>query len=593
MREMLRRIWLLVSTTVRTSPLRSLSSLLELTGKIIGHLGMVAVALLVNGAVDHDAGRVVLGAAAIAVSAPANLGLQLVGTTMRVALMEKIGFAFDRQIAEISAGIPSLEHHERSDYADQLQVLRQSRGVLGGALNTIINTLNTMGSTVVLLVVVGAVEPRILLLGLTAFPALIGARLRYRWNKAGEDASAQPGRLARHLSGIATDPQAGMELRVFGIRAELRSRLRAAYRRWRAPVVRAERKATWLTLAEDAFFALAVTAVLGWLLIDAVAGQVSAGVLVLAAYAATEIQQSVTGSIRIAGRAAEALRSAGRLLWLRDRAEEINRSYPGTRQPPASLRDGIELENLTFSYAGSDARALEDVSVRLPAGSVVALVGENGAGKTTLIKLLAGLHRPTAGRILVDGVDLTDLDIDAWREHLSAAFQDHANLELSAQHAVGVGDLPALDDGRAATAALSDASAEDVLGALPDGLSTQLGASWHGGVDLSGGQWQKVALARGLMRAAPMLLIFDEPTAALDAPTEHALFERYAAAARAATERNAVTILVTHRFSTVRAADLIVVLDNGRVVECGRHRDLLESGGVYADLYRLQAQGYR
>src|SRR5690606_30237187 len=201
----------------------------------------------------------------------------------------------------------------------------------------------------------------------------------------------------------------------------------------------------------------------------------------------------------------------------------------------------------------------------------------NGAGKSTLVKLLGRLYLPTSGRNLVDGVDLARMPADQWRERLAGAFQDFFRFEFAARHTVGIGDVPRLDDAPAVTTAVTRAGADDVVEHLVSGLETQLGPSWPEGVEVSFGQWQKLALARGFMRDRPLLLVLDEPTAALDAETEHALFERYAAASRGdvangddfAAEDGRITVLVSHRFSTVRMADLIVVLDGARVVDVG------------------------
>jgi len=253
----------------------------------------------------------------------------------------------------------------------------------------------------------------------------------------------------------------------------------------------------------------------------------------------------------------------------------------------------------------------------LPAGAVVAIVGENGAGKTTLVKLLAKLYEPSAGRILIDDAELGRIRADEWRTRLTGAFQDFFRFEFRARHTVGVGDVPRLDDNPAVVTAIARAGADDVVVRLRAGLETQLGPTWPEGVEVSFGQWQKLALARGFMRDLPLVLILDEPTAALDAETEHSLFERYAAAARRrdtrepASDRAAgrlvdttsdrdresdegrITILVSHRFSTVRMADLIVVLDGARVVEVGTHEELMAKGGQYAELYGIQAAAYR
>jgi ATP-binding cassette subfamily B protein len=264
---------------------------------------------------------------------------------------------------------------------------------------------------------------------------------------------------------------------------------------------------------------------------------------------------------------------------------------------PDRLVDGIRLERVSFAYPGADRLALQDVTLHLPAGAVVAVVGENGAGKSTLVKLLAKMYEPTSGEILIDSQPLSRMSAAEWRGRLTGAFQDFYRFEFTAQHSVGLGDLPKLDDEPAVTDAVQRAGANDVVERLPEGLHSQLGPTWPGGQELSFGQWQKLALSRGYMRALPLLMVLDEPTAALDAETEHELFERYAAAARgdelASGDVGGITILVSHRFSTVRMADLIVVLDGSRLAEVGSHEQLMQGDGPYADLYRIQAAAYQ
>ena len=236
---------------------------------------------------------------------------------------------------------------------------------------------------------------------------------------------------------------------------------------------------------------------------------------------------------------------------------------------------------------------LEDVSLLLPAGAVVAIVGENGAGKTTLVKLLAKMYEPSSGSILVDDAPLARLPADEWRARLAGAFQDFFRFEFRAGQTVGLGRSPAMDHspswprGRPRRCRRRSGTAEVRVRhpAWPN-VAGRSGASF--------GQWQKLALARGFMRDQPLLLILDEPTAALDAETEHALFERYAAAARGGDRAGGrITILVSHRFSTVRMADLIVVLDGARLVEVGAHDELMAKNGQYAELYGIQAAAYR
>jgi ATP-binding cassette subfamily B protein len=210
------------------------------------------------------------------------------------------------------------------------------------------------------------------------------------------------------------------------------------------------------------------------------------------------------------------------------------------------------------------------------------------------VKLLAKLYEPSSGAIFVEDEPLARLPAVEWRARLAGAFQDFFRFELRARQTVGLGDLSRLEEERAVIAAVDRAGAADVLARFESGLETQLGASWPSGVDLSFGQWQKLALARGFMRDEPLLLVLDEPTAALDAETEHALFERYAAAARGeGSAHGRITILVSHRFSTVRMADLIVVLDGARLAEIGSHDELMAKGGPYSELYAIQAASYR
>ena len=284
-------------------------------------------------------------------------------------------------------------------------------------------------------------------------------------------------------------------------------------------------------------------------------------------------------------------------MWLEDYAAADGSARPavarGGRLPPAALRGGITLREVSFGYPPDGATVLDRVDVHLPAGAAVALVGENGAGKSTLVKLLTGMYQPTAGQVLLDGVPLTDIDLAAWRERTAAAFQDFVRFELLAGEAVGVGDLPRIGQSSALASALHRADATAVAEALPEGLDTRLGRSFTGGQELSGGQWQRLALARGMMRDVPLLLILDEPTASLDAITEAALFERYLSARALARDSGAITLLVSHRFSTVRMADLIVVLEQGRIAASGDHASLIRAGGLYAELYELQARAYR
>jgi ATP-binding cassette subfamily B protein len=248
---------------------------------------------------------------------------------------------------------------------------------------------------------------------------------------------------------------------------------------------------------------------------------------------------------------------------------------------------GIRLQNVGFRYPGKEEWVFRGVDLFIPRGQSVALVGENGAGKTTLVKLLTRLYQPTEGRILLDGKDLVDWEPELLRSRFAVAFQDFSQYQLELRENVGLGSVEHMHDAERIDRALVRGGAHEVAGGLSNGVNTPLGRWFQGGVELSGGQWQKVALARGFMREQADILVLDEPTAALDAQAEHAVFQRFAELAKGRT-----TLIISHRFPTVRMADRILVLRQGRVIEDGTHAQLVAQGGTYARLYQLQASGY-
>ena len=269
-------------------------------------------------------------------------------------------------------------------------------------------------------------------------------------------------------------------------------------------------------------------------------------------------------------------------------------SPPGAVAVPARMRDGVRFENVGFRYPGADAWALRNINLRIAPGERLALVGENGAGKTTFTKLLARLYDPTQGRILLDGVDLREYDLESLRRAMGVIFQDFFRYDMRFDENIAVGRIEDLEgqlDSATPPAALVDAAekslAASLLPRLPNGYRQMLGRRFEGGVDLSGGEWQKIALARAYVRDA-QVVILDEPTAALDARAEYEVFTRFAELVAGQT-----AILISHRFSTVRMAERIVVLQRGEIIEEGTHGDLVARNGLYAELFRMQAEGYR
>ncbi|MCB9393851.1 MAG: ABC transporter ATP-binding protein [Acidimicrobiaceae bacterium] len=545
--------------------------------------------LLVSGVVDGRDGRVGVAAIGLAVSATATWYLSVLSQRVQRRFRDRIAIALESHVASLQASVATIEHHERPEHLDRLAMLRDQVFALDHMFMSLFSTLGWLFRLVITGVLLASVHPALALLLLCAVPAFVTSTWRPAVERRVEESVVSNSRLARHLFVVGTSAPPGKEVRVTGTEHRIRAERQAAWERWYRPVAAAR--------ATTALWHAAVWALFG-------AGYVAAVVVVASVWnrGVGQVVLVVAAGIRLSsyiGAAAEEigflrgfwLDASRRLVWLEDYAAERARS--GGAVPPEVLVDGIRLDRVSFAYPGTDRLVLDDVDLHLPAGAVVAVVGENGAGKSTLVKLLARMYAPTTGRITVDGVDLAEVDTAAWRDRLAGAFQDFFRFEFVAQQTVGLGHLPRVDERPAAEAAIDRAGADDVVDRLARGLDTQLGVTWDEGAEVSFGQWQKLALARGFMRDDPLLLVLDEPTAALDAETEHALFERFADAARRDEGTGRVTVLVSHRFSTVRMADLIVVLDGNRVAEVGTHDELMARDGQYASLFRIQAAAYR
>ncbi len=551
--------------------------------------------LMGDGVLEGNRRLLFASALGLGASATATWFLGTLSTRVQRRFRDKITIALEAHVARLQASVATIAHQERPEYLDRLSVLRNQVFVLD---HMYMSLFSTCGWILRLGVVIGlllSIHPALALLAVFALPTVFTSTWRPGVERAAEERHASASRLAQHLFTTATTASAGKEVRVTRMGPRLVRERRQAWESWYAPVAAARSgSALWHALAW-AIFGMAYVGAIVFVssFLRALTGDVllvlAAGGRLSAYVGATVGEIGFLRGIWMDG--------SRRLAWLEDYAASLVASADAPA--PAKLREGIRFEAVSFAYPGTERLVLDAVSLELPAGAVVALVGENGAGKTTLVKLLSKLYEPTSGRILVDGVPLGRMRADEWRSRLAGAFQDFFRFELLARQSVGVGDVARLDDHRAVTAAVGRAGAGDVVTRLPAGLDTQLGATWPGGVEVSFGQWQKLALARGFMRDGPLLLVLDEPTAALDAETEHALFERFAAAARGGVNAEgggrdgAITILVSHRFSTVRMADLIVVLDGARVAQAGSHEDLMARGGPYSDLYRIQAAAYR
>jgi ATP-binding cassette subfamily B protein len=261
---------------------------------------------------------------------------------------------------------------------------------------------------------------------------------------------------------------------------------------------------------------------------------------------------------------------------------------PSASKPaPSPIREGFEFRHVSFRYPDTQAWVLRDVNLHIRPGERIALVGLNGAGKTTLVKLLTRLYDPTEGQVLLDGIDLREYDLHSLQQRIGVIFQDFVQYSLTARENVGFGQVTALGDNERVVEAARKGGAHPIIADLPDGYETALGRRWQEGQELSVGQWQKVALSRAFMRDAE-ILVLDEPTASLDAEAEYEIFQRFGE-----LTAGRIAVLISHRFSTVRMADRIVVLEDGRITELGSHQELIALGGTYARLFNLQAEGYQ
>jgi ATP-binding cassette, subfamily B, bacterial len=573
------------------------SGLTTLAAALPDALSAVGFAWFTSALVAGDHVRLLMSAAVLACLAVGTWLLRLASDRANLRLSERAAVPLESHVARLQSTIVTIEHQERSDHLDMLALLRDHAGTLSQLYRSV---FVAAGAVVRLLLTVGllmSVRPWLGLLAVFAVPSILVTGRRAASEKRAELAGAADRRLARQMFVLGSCAASSKELRVSGTQ-RLVQRLRAAAWERQYRVLARQRWISALCQAGSwAVFGAAFVACVVSVALASGPREAKVGSVVLVVAAGTRLSQYVAQAVGetqfLRGIWLDASR---RLVWLEDYA--ASRTVVDGPPVPEGLRAGIRLENVSFRYAGSPRPVLEDVCLTLPAGSVVAIVGENGAGKSTLVKLLCRFYDPSSGRITVDGADLTRLPPGQWRERLAGTFQDFFRFEYRAAFCIGLGDLPRADDREAVARAVARAGAEEVVSRLRDGLDTQLGNTWHDGAEISFGQWQRIALARGFMRDDPLLLVLDEPTAALDVETEHAIFQRYADAARASASTGGprsgrITVLVSHRFSTVRMADVIVVLDGARVREVGSHAELMAMKGRYAELYGIQEAAYR
>jgi ATP-binding cassette, subfamily B, bacterial len=589
--RVLRRLGVLFGTAWRADPGLLLTCTAAALGYVVFGLAYpVGFRIIVDGARDHRAAALAIGVAITTVAVPGSWVLGLVSASLGSKLTDKANLRLGLYIGRLVNTAPFLEHFERPEHLAEIDTLRERRRSLAAAPSQSLSLLRSGLTFAGAAVLLALIWPPLLVVPLLAAAPGLADRRAGQIEKRSDDELADSRRLLGELFSLASTAGPAMELRTFGVTGALLGRHIRLGNQVNRRTLRAARRAAVWEAAGWVLYAAGFAGAAIILVLRAVHGDTSPGAVVEAVSLLRRAQRQVSGATASAGNFATSATTADRLLWLEDYVGSAGAS--AERPVPARLSEGIRLEHVDFSYPGQERPTLRDVDLALRPGSTVALVGENGAGKSTLVKLLTGMYRPTGGRITADGTDLADIEPAAWRAATTGAFQDFVQFHTTVGDGVGAGDLPRIDDRDAVQGAVAQAGAATLVEELPDGLDTLLGR-WVGGRSLSSGQWQRLALARGLMRQAPLLVVLDEPTASLDAPSEAAIFARYHAAARRLGEANGtITVLVSHRFSSVHMADQIIVMDHGRVTEAGDHAALLRRRGLYAELFTLQAQGY-
>jgi ABC-type multidrug transport system fused ATPase/permease subunit len=550
--------------------------------------------IIINAAASHDTGTMTATVVVLAVAAGVAVGSVPYAVELSARMIESTAAAVDELLIRLAGNLPRVSHLEDPEVLDRIEVLRQERVYLSEGGDSFSLVLGASIRGIFTAVILAQTQPLLLLLPVLALPCFLVGRRGQRMRADAVERTAGAARLANHLYRVGSTPGAGSELRLFGVGPHLRARFAATA----STADEAVTRTVWRSLVPSALaslvFAVGYFGALLLVLREYSRGGASLGDVVLTLGLVSSVSSQLGQAVTFFRFMHQASAASRRLLWLRNYAERANAEASGELAAPDALASGVRLERVGFRYPGGDGPALDALDLFIPAGSVVAVVGSNGAGKSTLIKLLSGLYRPSEGRIAVDGTDLAAMSVTSWRLHTSACFQDFAKLEFSVRYSVGVGDLPRAEDDDTVLEALREGGAEEVVALLPDGIGTRLGRSFDDGVELSGGQWQRMALARSRMRRAPCLLVLDEPTAAIDPLAEDAVLRAYVRAARQTTARsNGITLFASHRLATARIADLIVVVEAGSIVQVGTHDELMSMpAGVYRELFEKQAAAY-
>ncbi|HNP65561.1 MAG TPA: ABC transporter ATP-binding protein [Woeseiaceae bacterium] len=585
-----RRALDLVWTTSR--PLTISLALLTLVGGVLPAIVAYIGQLIVDGVVaatqatDPDTQRILwlvaLEAGVVVAVAATQRGISASQSLLRALLGQRVNVMILEKAMTLE-----LAHFEDSEFYDKLTQARREASSRPLSLVTktfgLVQNLISLASYSVLLFAFSPWAVVILVAaGLPSFFAeakFSGDAFRlFRWRSPDT-------RMQLYLETVIAREDGVKEVKLF----QLGPRLLQRYRDIFAKLFIEDRK---LTIRRDTWgFILGLLSIsalygaYGWIVVAAIGGAITLGAMTMYLVLFRQGQSAVAAILTsVSGMYEDNL-------YLSNLYEYLEQPVP--HRPGAAIRGpdparGLEFDNVSFRYAGADQNALTGISLQIRPGESLALVGENGSGKTTLIKLLTRLYEPTEGRILLDGLDLQEWDVETLRSRVGVIFQDFGRYQFSVGENIGAGDVRHIDDKARWQAAATTGLAAPFIEEMPDSYDTQLGRWFKGGRELSGGQWQKIALSRAFMRTDADILVLDEPTAAMDASSEAEVFEHFRTASS-----NKMTILISHRFSTVRAAAQIVVIHQGKILERGNHESLLAEDGQYAHLFKLQARGYQ
>ena len=519
-------------------------------------------------------------------------GLQPVGVSLNAAIGERHVAEIDRRVMRAAARLVDLQRIEAPSFHDEVKLIQQCSHDAAVLLPNLANGPGSMLTLAGLLLLVGQIHPVLpLVLLLVGIPYL---RARHRIEAEKYRSMAELTRVAREMEyymRLALETTVAHEVRVFGLGDFLLRRFCERRGKAMAEVQRLRGREFVQAVAFSGVMALALAGAFLYTALQASAGHLQVGDIALYLGAVGQAQEAVLGfGWWFAYLSRVQLQMRGLFDFLDGARPAIALPSEGQGIPaPARFNEGVELRDVHFHYPGGsqDVAVLQGINALLPAGKVIALVGVNGAGKSTLIKLLTRMYDPTSGLILLDGASLASYELASLRSRMAVVYQDFARFALSLRENIAVGDIEAPPDMQRIERAARWSGADQVAAGLPEGYATELTQRFEGGVELSGGEWQKVALARSFLRDAA-LVILDEPASALDAEAEYQLFQHFRELIAGKT-----ALLISHRLSTVRMADQILVLDDGCIVEAGSHADLMARGGHYTSLYEMQAGRYR